>query len=123
MTPQLTLFLIKNFNPRLNIDLQKFHKKYKFVFFNNCVDNNQIYYEFKNIFLTLPIDYFLALDEFIFVKPSIAQKLSQWWVSEDIEKFFKAKTRYVNSIAELCPILGTTISKLIEFLPKKIVTA
>ena len=69
----------------------------------------------------MPINYFLALDEFIFVKPSISQKVSQWWVSEDIQKYFKAKTRYVNSIAELCPILETTISKLIEFLPKKIV--
>ena len=93
--------------------LQTFHKKYKFVFFNNCVDNNEIYFEFKKIFMTLPLDYFLALDEFIFVKPSISQKVSQWWVSEDIEKYFKAKTRYVNSIAELCPILDTTINKLV----------
>lgn len=59
-------------------------KKYKFVFFNNLVNNNQIYYEFKNILSTLPIKFFLGLDEFIFVKPSISQKVSQLWTNDEI---------------------------------------
>jgi len=77
MTTKLTLFLIKNFEPHPD-------KKYKFVFFNNLVSNNQIYYEFKNIFLTLPINFFLGLEEFIFVKPSFSQKVYQMWTNDEI---------------------------------------
>ena len=72
---------LKISTPSKHLKYTRFHKKYKFVFLNNLVDNKQVYYELKNIFLTFPIEYFLSLEEFIFVKPSFSQKFSQLWTS------------------------------------------
>lgn len=71
------------------------------MYFNSHSDSYSAYANFRNIYRTFPLKYFLGLKKVIIVHPSFAIKALDWMVSGTINKYLKDQTDYAATILKL----------------------
>ena len=94
MLQKTALFFYKNFNRELKAT-------YSFVFLNHSA-KSEGYSQLKDIFLQLPIDYFIRLNKFIIVKPTFFQKASNFVAFNTLPVYLKSRMYHISSGKELC---------------------
>ena len=106
------LFFYKNFN-------RKPKKGYTFVFINHKAKSDA-YSQLKEIFLHLPLEYFVHLDHFILVKPSFFHKAQDFIAFNVLPSYLKSRTTHVDSCKELCNLLKLKPQDLVDIIPEEI---
>lgn len=71
------------------------------MYFNSNNDSYSAYMNFRGIYRTLPLKYFLGLRKFIIVHPSFAIKAVDWFVNGTINKYLNDLTDYAPTLLKL----------------------
>lgn len=112
MLHKTALYFYKSFNRNPK-------KNYSIVFLNQEAESDA-YSQFKEIFLQLPIDYFVKLNHFVMVKPSFFNKAQDFITFNVLPAYLKSRTHYVGNCRELCAFLKIKEQDLVDLVPEKI---
>jgi hypothetical protein len=71
------------------------------VYFNSNANSYENYMNFRGIYRTFPLKYFIGLKKLIIVHPSFAIKALDWFVSGAINKYLNDLTDYAPTLLKL----------------------
>jgi hypothetical protein len=93
------------------------HRPFIFVYFNNHTRSSDYFYEFKNIFLLLPLSILERMKGFVLVRPSFYMKAMSLLSTSLVSSINFDTYLHFDSCKELCRKMQLDVKSFATFVP------